>query len=702
MERRDAARIENDINIKNIKIMPTGKIGVTTENIFPVIKKFLYSDHEIFLRELVSNAIDATQKLKTLSSFGEFKGELGEMDVRVKIDKEAGTLTVSDRGIGMDADDIDRYINQIAFSGAEEFLEKYKDTANSIIGHFGLGFYSAFMVSKKVVIRSLSYKEGAKAVEWTCDGSPEYTLTETDKEGRGTDIILYIDDDSKEFLEQARIDTLLKKYCRFLPVPVISGKVKEWKDGQYVDTDKDNVVNDTEPLWTRKPSELTDEDYLKFYHELKPGEEDPMFWIHLNVDYPFNLTGILYFPKIKANVDVNHNRIQLYCNQVYVTDQVEGVVPEFMMLMQGVIDSPDIPLNVSRSYLQADSQVKKISGYISKKVAEKLDKMFKDNRAEFEKKWDDIEVFIKYGMLTDEKFYEAAKKFFLLKDVQGKYYTLDEYKTLVSAEQTDKEDSVIYLYATDKTTQFGYIQGAEDKGYNVLLMNGQLDQHVIQMLESKLEKTRFVRVDSDTPERLIRKSDDTTTDLDSLEIEVLTGMFRSQLPTVENTNFIVEYNALKGDDAPATLTQNEMMRRMKDMAAMQPGMNFYGQMPDMYSLVVNTEQPVVRKVVKEAAGALTGELTPLRRKVDELNGEINSLRTEIKEKKEEDKAEAEQKIAANEKEAGDLRKQQEDIIAAYAAKVPVVRQIIDLALLKGNMLKGEELSKFIARSVTLL
>lgn len=682
--------------------MPTGKIGVTTENIFPVIKKFLYSDHEIFLRELVSNAIDATQKLKTLSSFGEYKGELGEMDVRVKIDKEAGTLTVSDRGIGMDADDIDRYINQIAFSGAEEFLEKYKDTANSIIGHFGLGFYSAFMVSKKVVIRSLSYKEGAKAVEWTCDGSPEYTLTETDKEGRGTDIILYIYDDSKEFLEQARIDTLLKKYCRFLPVPVISGKVKEWKDGQYVDTDKDNVVNDTEPLWTRKPSELTDEDYLKFYHELKPGEEDPMFWIHLNVDYPFNLTGILYFPKIKANVDVNHNRIQLYCNQVYVTDQVEGVVPEFMMLMQGVIDSPDIPLNVSRSYLQADSQVKKISGYISKKVAEKLDKMFKDNRAEFEKKWDDIEVFIKYGMLTDEKFYEAAKKFFLLKDVQGKYYTLDEYKTLVSSEQTDKEDSVIYLYATDKTTQFGYIQGAEDKGYNVLLMNGQLDQHVIQMLESKLEKTRFVRVDSDTPERLIRKSDDTTTDLDSLEIEVLTGMFRSQLPTVENTNFIVEYNALKGDDAPATLTQNEMMRRMKDMAAMQPGMNFYGQMPDMYSLVVNTEQPAVRKIVKEAAGALTGELTPLRRKVDELNEEINSLRTEIKEKKEEDKAEAEQKIAANEKEAGDLRKQQEDIIAAYAAKVPVVRQIIDLALLKGNMLKGEELSKFIARSVSLL
>lgn len=510
--------------------MATGKIGVTTENIFPVIKKFLYSDHEIFLRELVSNAIDATQKLKTLSSFGEFKGELGEMNVKVSVDKEKGTLTVSDHGIGMDAEDVDRYINQIAFSGAEEFLEKYKDNANSIIGHFGLGFYSAFMVSKKVVIRSLSYKDGAKGVEWSCDGSPEYEMKETDKTGRGTDIILYIDDDNKEFLEQTRIDNLLKKYCRFLPVPVISGKEQEWKDGKYVDTDKDRIINATEPLWTKKPSELTDEDYLRFYHELRPGEEDPMFWIHLNVDYPFTLTGILYFPKIKSNIDIQRNRIQLYCNQVYVTDQVEGVVPEFMMLMQGVIDSPDIPLNVSRSYLQADQQVKKISSYISKKVAEKLDRMFKDDRKEFEKKWDDIEVFIKYGMLTDEKFYESAKKFFLLKDVNGNYYTLDEYRTLVEAAQTHKEGTVVYLYASDKTSQYAYIQGAEEKGYNVLLLDGQLDRHAVGMLESKLEKTRFVRVDSDTPERLIRKDDDKKADLSPLQADMLTTIFRTQMP----------------------------------------------------------------------------------------------------------------------------------------------------------------------------
>lgn len=684
--------------------MATGKIGVTTENIFPVIKKFLYSDHEIFLRELVSNAIDATQKLKTLASFGEFKGELGQMDVRVKVDKEAGTLTVSDHGIGMDADDIDRYINQIAFSGAEEFLEKYKDTANSIIGHFGLGFYSAFMVSSKVVIRSLSYKEGAKAVEWTCDGSPEYTLAETDKADRGTDIILYIDDDSKEFLEQARIDTLLRKYCRFLPVPVISGKEQEWKDGQYVDTDKDNVINSTEPLWTRKPADLTDEDYLKFYHELKPGEEDPMFWIHLNVDYPFNLTGILYFPKVRPNIDYNHNRIQLYCNQVYVTDQVEGVVPEFMMLMQGVIDSPDIPLNVSRSYLQADSQVKKISSYISRKVAEKLDRMFKDDRAAFEQKWNDIEVFIKYGMLTDEKFYDAARKFFLLRDVNDKYYTLEEYRTLVEADQTDREGNVIYLYATDKTAQYSYIKGAEDKGYNVLLMDGQLDRHLIQMLESKLEKTRFVRVDSDTPERLIRKDNDLQSDLNPLEASLLTGMFRSQLPKMENTNFIVEYNALKADDAPATLTQNEMMRRMKEMAAMQPGMNFYGQMPDMFSLVVNTEQPAVRRIIKQAVENVGNELTPLRLKMDELDTEIKALRDVKPEENEaaEAKAEREKTIADKERELGDVRGKEEDIVAAYAAKVPEVGQIIDLALLKADMLKGQALAEFIRRSVSLL
>ncbi len=680
--------------------MATGKIGVTTENIFPVIKKFLYSDHEIFLRELVSNAVDATRKLKTLESFGDFKGELGDMSVRVNVDKEAGTLTVSDHGIGMDADDIERYINQIAFSGAEEFLEKYKDTANSIIGHFGLGFYSAFMVSKKVVIRSLSYKEGAKAVEWSCDGSPEFEMHEIEKGDRGTDVILYIDDDNKEFLEQMRVDTLLRKYCRFLPVPVISGKEQEWKDGKYVDTDKEKVVNATEPLWTRKPADLTDEDYLRFYRELKPGEEDPMFWIHLNVDYPFTLTGILYFPKIKNNIDIRHNRIQLYCNQVYVTDQVEGVVPEFMMLMQGVIDSPDIPLNVSRSYLQADQQVKKISSYISKKVAEKLDRMFRDNRAEFEKKWNDIEVFIKYGMLTDEKFYDAAGKFFLLRDISDRYYTLEEYRTLVEATQTDKDGDVVYLYATDRTAQYSYSRGAEEKGYNVLLLDGQLDQHLIQMLESKLGKTRFVRVDSDTPERLIRKQDEKNADVSPLQADLLTGIFRSQIPAIDNTNFIVEYNSLSAGDAPATVTQNEMMRRMKEMAAMQQGMNFYGQMPDMYALVVNTEQPVVKKVLADAVEALETEVGPLRAKVDSDNSEIEKLRKEMDSKKEEsEKKELRDKISEIEKEVGDTRSSEEKLIADYASEQPVVKQIIDLALLQSNLLRGEA---FIRRSVSLL
>ena len=683
--------------------MATGKIGVTTENIFPVIKKFLYSDHEIFLRELVSNAVDATRKLKTLESFGDFKGELGDMSVRVNVDKEAGTLTVSDHGIGMDADDIERYINQIAFSGAEEFLEKYKDTANSIIGHFGLGFYSAFMVSKKVVIRSLSYKEGAKAVEWSCDGSPEFEMHEIEKGDRGTDVILYIDDDNKEFLEQMRVDTLLRKYCRFLPVPVISGKEQEWKDGKYVDTDKEKVVNATEPLWTRKPADLTDEDYLRFYRELKPGEEDPMLWIHLNVDYPLTLTGILYFPKIKNNIDIRHNRIQLYCNQVYVTDQVEGVVPEFMMLMQGVIDSPDIPLNVSRSYLQADQQVKKISSYISKKVAEKLDRMFRDNRAEFEKKWNDIEVFIKYGMLTDEKFYDAAGKFFLLRDISDRYYTLEEYRTLVEATQTDKDGDVVYLYATDRTAQYSYSRGAEEKGYNVLLLDGQLDQHLIQMLESKLGKTRFVRVDSDTPERLIRKQDEKNADVSPLQADLLTGIFRSQIPAIDNTNFIVEYNSLSAGDAPATVTQNEMMRRMKEMAAMQQGMNFYGQMPDMYALVVNTEQPVVKKVLADAVEALETEVGPLRAKVDSDNSEIEKLRKEMDSKKEEsEKKELRDKISEIEKEVGDTRSSEEKLIADYASEQPVVKQIIDLALLQSNLLRGEALAAFIRRSVSLL
>lgn len=681
--------------------MATGKIGVTTENIFPVIKKFLYSDHEIFLRELVSNAIDATQKLKTLSSFGEFKGEFGEMNVKVSVDKEKGTLTVSDHGIGMDAEDVDRYINQIAFSGAEEFLEKYKDNANSIIGHFGLGFYSAFMVSKKVVIRSLSYKEGAKGVEWSCDGSPEYEMKETDKTGRGTDIILYIDDDNKEFLEQTRIDNLLKKYCRFLPVPVISGKEQEWKDGKYVDTDKDRVINATEPLWTKKPSELTDEDYLRFYHELRPGEEDPMFWIHLNVDYPFTLTGILYFPKIKSNIDIQRNRIQLYCNQVYVTDQVEGVVPEFMMLMQGVIDSPDIPLNVSRSYLQADQQVKKISSYISKKVAEKLDRMFKDDRKEFEKKWDDIEVFIKYGMLTDEKFYESAKKFFLLKDVNGNYYTLDEYRTLVEAAQTDKEGTVVYLYASDKTSQYAYIQGAEEKGYNVLLLDGQLDRHAVGMLESKLEKTRFVRVDSDTPERLIRKDDDKKADLSPLQADMLTTIFRTQMPEVKDTNFIVEYNALSEKDAPAVITQNEMMRRMKDMAELQPGMNFYGQMPDMYSLVVNTCQPAVKRILKDAEDSVESVVRPIRDEIESFNSQISDLRKRL-EDKDADKEAINKQVSDLEAEVGKSREKEEAVIKEYAAGVANVKQIIDLALLQSGLLKGEALSAFIRRSAALL
>ncbi len=681
--------------------MATGKIGVTTENIFPVIKKFLYSDHEIFLRELVSNAIDATQKLKTLSSFGEFKGELGEMNVKVTVDKEKGTLTVSDHGIGMDAEDVDRYINQIAFSGAEEFLEKYKDNANSIIGHFGLGFYSAFMVSKKVVIRSLSYKEGAKGVEWSCDGSPEYEMKETDKNGRGTDIILYIDDDNKEFLEQTRIDNLLKKYCRFLPVPVISGKEQEWKDGKYVDTDKDRIINATEPLWTKKPSELTDEDYLRFYHELRPGEEDPMFWIHLNVDYPFTLTGILYFPKIKSNIDIQRNRIQLYCNQVYVTDQVEGVVPEFMMLMQGVIDSPDIPLNVSRSYLQADQQVKKISSYISKKVAEKLDRMFKDDRKEFEKKWDDIEVFIKYGMLTDEKFYESAKKFFLLKDVNGNYYTLDEYRTLVEAAQTDKEGTVVYLYASDKTSQYAYIQGAEEKGYNVLLLDGQLDRHAVGMLESKLEKTRFVRVDSDTPERLIRKDDDKKADLSPLQADMLTTIFRTQMPEVKDTNFIVEYNALSEKDAPAVITQNEMMRRMKDMAELQPGMNFYGQMPDMYSLVVNTCQPAVKRILKDAEESVESVVRPIRDEIESFNSQISDLRKRL-EDKDADKEAINKQVSDLEAEVGKSREKEEAVIKEYAAGVANVKQIIDLALLQSGLLKGEALSAFIRRSAALL
>lgn len=677
--------------------MATGKIGVTTENIFPVIKKFLYSDHEIFLRELVSNAIDATRKLQTLAAFGDFKGTLGDMNVKVSIDKEKGTLTVSDRGIGMDADDINKYINQIAFSGAEEFLNKYKDNANSIIGHFGLGFYSAFMVSKKVEIRSLSYKEGAKGVQWVCDGSPEYEMNEIEKEDRGTDVILYIDDDDKEFLEQARIDTLLKKYCRFLPVPVVSGKEQEWKDGKYVDTDRDKIINATEPLWTKKPADLTDEDYLRFYRELMPGKPDPMFWIHLNVDYPFTLTGILYFPKIENNLDIQRDRIQLYCNQVFVTDQVEGVVPEFMTLMQGVIDSPDIPLNVSRSYLQSDRQVKKISSYISKKVAEKLDKMFRDDRKAFEEKWDDIKVFIEYGMLTDEKFCEAAKKFFLLKDTDDKYYTLEEYRTLISPAQTDKSDNVVYLYTTDRTAQYSYIQGVNRLGYNVLMMDGQLDNHIVSLLESTLEKSRFVRVDADIPERLIEKADAPKSDLTPLQIDVMSTMFRTQLPKLDDANFLVEFEAISEAGMPATVVQNEYMRRMKAMAAMQPGAAMYASLPDTYSLVVNTEQSVVKKITGEATAALEKEVTHIRAEIEAVNAEIEAARKEAEEKKEAapDTSEKETKVNS-------LRQQEEEIVRKYADGQPLLRQIIDLALLQSNLLKGEDMTAFIRRSVEML
>lgn len=679
--------------------MQKGKIGVTTENIFPVIKKFLYSDNEIFLRELVSNAIDATQKIKTLSSFGDFKGTLGDLNVKVTVDKEAGTLTVSDHGIGMTADDIEKYINQIAFSGAEEFLAKYKDNANAIIGHFGLGFYSAFMVAKKVVIRTLSYKDGAEAVRWECDGSPEFTLEPDDRKTRGTDIILYIDDENKEFLEQARIDTLLKKYCRFLPVPVISGKEQEWKDGKMVDTDRDRVINNIEPQWTKKPAELTDKDYLDFYHELYPGQEDPLFWIHLNVDYPFTLTGILYFPKIKSNFEITKNRIQLYCNQVFVTDSVEGVVPEFMMLLQGVIDSPDIPLNVSRSYLQSDSAVKKISSYITKKVASRLEDLFKTDRAGFEKKWDDIKLFIVYGMLTDEKFCEAAMKFMLLKDTEGKYFTLDEYKVLVEANQTDKDGNIVYLYTTDPVAQYDFIKTANDRGYNVLVLDGQLDSHFVGMLESKLEKTTFVRVDSDVIDNLIRKDDRKAADLTPLQRDIMTTMFRSQTPEVEKAQFLVSFEAMAASDQPVVITQNEYMRRMKEMSALQPGMAFYGELPDSYNLVVNTEHPLVAGIRDKATEALEATVKPLADKIEADNTEIGKLREAHKAGSD---AESDQKVKDLEKEVADSREQQEKAISDYAAGQPLVKQLIDLALLANGLLKGKDLSAFISRSVSLL
>ena len=673
--------------------MQKGTIGVTTENIFPVIKKFLYSDHEIFLRELVSNAIDATQKLKTLASVGEVKGELGELNVKVSINKDKGTLTVSDCGIGMTSDDIDKYINQIAFSGAEEFLTKYKDSANSIIGHFGLGFYSAFMVARKVEIHSLSYKDGAKAVKWSCDGSPEYTMEECEKANRGTDIVLYIDDENKEFLEQSRIDGLLKKYCRFLPVPVISGKEQEWKDGKYVDTDKDKVVNVTDPAWMKKPADLTKEDYLNFYHDLYPGQEDPLFWIHLNVDYPFTLTGILYFPKIKNNFEINKNRIQLYCNQVFVTDSVEGVVPEFLMLLQGVIDSPDIPLNVSRSYLQSDAAVKKISSYITKKVSARLEEIFKSDRVEYESKWDDIKIFIEYGMLTEQKFCESAMKFVMLSNTDGKHFTLDEYKTLIESEQTDKDGNLIYLYATDAVAQYNYINSAKEKGYDVLLMDGQLDSHFIGLLESKLEKSQFVRVDSDVISNLIKKDTKKEVLLTQLQREILTTEFRSQIPAIEKCEFVVSFEAMGEADAPLVITQGEYMRRMKEMAAMQPGMSFYGELPDSYSLIVNTDHPLVAKVTNDADANIATEVSPIFESISSKNNQISELRKDNKETDE---------VKQLELEVSELRSKQEHMISEYASKQAVVKQLIDLALLGNGLLKGEALSSFIKRSVELL
>ena len=652
--------------------MPKGTIGVTTNNIFPVIKKFLYSDHEIFLRELVSNAVDATQKLKTLQGAGDFKGSTEGLKVNISVDKEAGTLTVSDSGIGMTAEEIDKYINQIAFSGAEEFLEKYKDNANAIIGHFGLGFYSAFMVAKKVEIRTLSWQEGAKAVSWTCDGSPEFEMGDCDKAERGTDIILTIDDDEKEFLETARIEGLLKKYCRFLPVPIIFGKEQEWKDGKYVDTDKDKVINDVEPLWSRMPADLKDEDYLKFYHAIEPMQDDPLFWIHLNVDYPFTLTGILYFPKIKNNLDIRKDRIQLYCNQVYVTDSVEGVVPDWLMLLQGVIDSPDIPLNVSRSYLQSDRAVKKISTYITKKVAARLEEIAKNQPDEFEKKWNDIKIFIEYGMLSDEKFCESGLKFALLENCDGKYFKIEDYRKLIEAEQTDKEGNLICLYATDKEAQYAYIKAATDKGYDVLLMNGELDVHFASMLEQKQEKMRFVRVE-----------------------------FHSQIPPVEKAEFMVSFAAMSPDDKPVVITQAEYMRRMKEMARFQPGMSFYGEMPDMYSLVLNTKHPLIQKIVDLAENALDAELKPVNEDISATQNVVNALRDLKKDNKElpEDKK---KDLEDNEKHLDELRNKKKGIITAYAAGESRVHQLIDIALLSNNMLKGEGLDRFLKRSIGLL
>ena len=681
--------------------MQKGNIGVTTENIFPVIKKFLYSENEIFLRELVSNAVDATQKIKTLASMGDFKGELGDLTVEVKLDKK--TITVSDRGIGMTAEEIDKYINQIAFSGANDFLEKYKNDANAIIGHFGLGFYSAFMVAKKVEIITKSCKEGAQAVKWTCEGSPEFTLEETDKPGRGTDIVLYIDDDCKEFLEESRIEGLLKKYCRFLPVPVAFGKKKEWKDGKQVETKENNIINDTTPLWTRTPSELKDEDYKKFYSQLYPMSDEPLFWIHLNVDYPFNLTGILYFPKVKSNVELNKNKIQLYCNQVYVTDSVEGIVPDFLTLLHGVLDSPDIPLNVSRSYLQSDSNVKKISTYITKKVSDRLQDIFKKDRKQFEEKWNDLKIFIDYGMLTQEDFYDRAKDFALFTDTDGKNYTFDEYKTLIKDNQTDKDGNLIYLYANNKDEQYSFIEGATNKGYNVLLMDGQLDIAVVSMLEQKLEKCRFTRVDSDVIDNLIVKEDKKANTLNSSQIEAINNIFKFQMPKLPKTEFEVITQAMGENNIPIILTQSEYMRRMKEMANIQTGMSFYGEMPNMYNVVLNSDHQLVKNIINDEEAQCAASVQPIQQQMDEVNKQRNELKDQQKGKKDDEISQADKdKVNELDKQWDELKKQKENLYAEYASKNPQVKQLIDLALLQNGLLKGEALSNFIKRSIELM
>ena len=685
--------------------MQKGNIGVTTENIFPVIKKFLYSDHEIFLREMVSNAVDATQKLKTLKEQGEFKGELGDLAVQVKLDTDKGTITISDRGIGMTEEEIDKYINQIAFSGVNDFLEKYKDNANNIIGHFGLGFYSSFMVSKKVEIITKSYRDGAKAVKWSCDGSPAYEIDEAEKEDRGSDIILYIDDDCKEFLDKQKIQELLNKYCKFMAVPVAFGKKQEWSSDEkkMVDTAEDNIINSVEPLWTKAPSALKDEDYKSFYRTLYPMSDEPMFWIHLNVDYPFNLTGILYFPRIKSNIDLQRNKIQLYCNQVFVTDQVEGIVPEFLTLLHGVIDSPDIPLNVSRSYLQSDRDVKKISTYITKKVADRLQSIFKEDRKQYEEKWDDLKLFINYGMLSEESFYDRAKDFALMKDTDGKYFTFDEYKTLIEGAQKDKDDMLVYLYATDKEEQYSYIQAAKDKGYSVLLLDGQLDVPAIQMLEQKFEKSRFTRVDADIVERLIVKDDAPKSALTDDESANLSSVFRSQMPKMEKTEFMVEVQSLGADARPVMMTQNEYMRRMKEMSRFQPGMNFYAQMPDTMNLVLNSDHPLVKRVLDDCKSSTEEALKPVESEIKGQEARLAAIRQQQEKKKADELTQEEKDDKANtEKAIQEQKDKKQQILADYAKGNSIVHQLIDLALLQNGMLKGEALDKFLKRSVDLI